>query len=121
MTVPWGRSDLDSITLFSSIGSGGSKRSSEIHRCIMPARWLLGRVTTDLDECSVIAKTGLDWVWSDDAVFLQVGTLLLTLPNLSTNGRESSPHRGVTASFWSRIRSCLGFYGRPTLTRNGAG
>ena len=46
--------------------------------------WLLGRMATEPDECSVVVEMALEWMRSDDAALQEAGAWILTLPNLPT-------------------------------------
>ena len=58
-----------------SLGSVTAVRAS--------AGWLLGRMATEPDECSVVVEMALTWLRSDDPMLQQAGAAILTLPNLS--------------------------------------
>ena len=88
-----------------SLGSATDVRTS--------AGWLLGRAATSRDDCATVIKIALDWVRSDDSALQDVGSSMLTLPNLSSSdskGAELAKHKNPTvraAATWvSDMQKC---------------
>ena len=65
-----------------SLGSATDVRTS--------AGWLLGRVATSRDDYIAVMEIALDWVRSDDSVLQDTGASILTLPNVSSRGSQST-------------------------------
>ena len=65
-----------------SLGSATDVRAS--------AGWLLGRAATNPDEYIVVRNLALGWVRSDDVVLQDTGASILTFPNISSGGSQSS-------------------------------
>ena len=65
-----------------SLGSATDVRTS--------AGWLLGRVATSRDDYIAVMEIALDLVRSDDSVLQDTGASILTLPNVSSRGSQST-------------------------------